>query len=273
MQQLCLSDDERQQWREHGFFTRAAQFDEAELAALRDAVEQAAQRAAAATRAAHSRTYFLDRKRFVDVDQATVQFEHNPGSETVRVLEPVHLFDARVDALVDDVRLTLPMQSLVRCDTLALWTTKLNLKSAAGSGFGWHQDSPYWMHDCPHVEQLPNVMLALDPQCTDNGCFRIIRGSHKQGVLPGTADGSQLGGFYTNPRCFSLQDDVPMEVAAGTLIFFHAHTVHGSQPNTSEQARRALILTYQPGGYPTLKTGKVRAVCTAGSLGGGKVLV
>jgi ectoine hydroxylase-related dioxygenase (phytanoyl-CoA dioxygenase family) len=134
------------------------------------------------------------------------------------------------------------------------------MKTAAGSGFGWHQDSPYWMHDCDHVEQLPNVMLALDAQSPANGCFRVIRGSHKQGILPGTDDGTQLGGFYTDPQCFSLQDEVAMDVAAGALIFFHAHSVHGSLPNESGRSRRAFIFTYQPGDFPMLKNGEVRNV-------------
>ena len=76
-------------------------------------------------------------------------------------------------------------------------------------------------------------MLALDAQSPANGCFRIIRGSHKLGILPGTDDGTQLGGFYTDPTAYSLEDEEAMHVEAGALIFFHAHSVHGSQPNTS----------------------------------------
>ena len=152
------------------------------------------------------------------------------------------------------------MTSLVGCDALALWTVKLNMKTASGSGFGWHQDAPYWIHDSDDVERLPNVMLALDAQSPANGCFRIIRGSHKHGILPGTDDGSQLGGFYTDPRSFDSAAEVPMRVAAGALIFFHAHSVHGSLPNQSAQPRRALIFTYQPGGLAMLKNGEVREV-------------
>jgi ectoine hydroxylase-related dioxygenase (phytanoyl-CoA dioxygenase family) len=51
---------------------------------------------------------------------------------------------------------------------------------------------------------------------------------------------------------------VLLEVPAGSLVFFSPHTVHGSGPNRSNQARRALIVTYQPAGFPTLKTRRVR---------------
>ncbi len=256
--ELGLSPCERRQWQEQGYFIRHRQFGETELQQLRQAATEAAARADLRTRQGH--TYFLDNKRFVDVEAATVQYEHVPGSNTVRVLEPVNLFHEQIDRLVDDARLARPMQDLVGAASLALWTAKLNMKSAAGSGFGWHQDAPYWMHDCPHVDQLPNVMLALDAQSPANGCFRIIRGSHKLGILPGTDDGTQLGGFYTDPAAFNLEDEVAMRVDAGALIFFDAHSVHGSLPNTSEHPRRALIFTYQPGGCPMLKNGEVRNV-------------
>jgi ectoine hydroxylase-related dioxygenase (phytanoyl-CoA dioxygenase family) len=51
----------------------------------------------------------------------------------------------------------------------------------------------------------------------------VIRGSHANGCLPGTDNGTQLGGFFTDHSCFDEKDAVPMEVDAGSLIFFNAH--------------------------------------------------
>jgi ectoine hydroxylase-related dioxygenase (phytanoyl-CoA dioxygenase family) len=45
---------------------------------------------------------------------------------------------------------------------------------------------------------------------------------------------------------------------AGSLIFFHPHSVHGSEPNRSARERRALVLTYQPGGLRHFKVDAVR---------------
>ena len=135
---------------------------------------------------------------------------------------------------------------------------KLNLKSSKdGSGFGWHQDSPYWIHDCSHVDLLPNVYLALDDANRQNGCFRLINQSHLKGCLPGIDNATQLGGFYTNPDFFDLSDEVLMEVPAGSLVFFNPHIVHGSEPNESDKPRRAFIMTYQPANNPMLKSGLI----------------
>ncbi len=254
-----LSDAEMQHWQSEGFLIRRQVFTGEHLARLQQAVERAA--AKAYDLVPDGKTYHLDGKRFVDINQMTVQFEHQPGSDTIKVIEPVHQLDSVLSELIDDPRITEPMQDLVGSESLALWTDKLNLKRPhEGSGFGWHQDSPYWMHDCQHLDQLPNVYIALDDATRENGCLRLIRGSHLQGCLPGTEDGSQLGGFYTSLNCFDPADEVLLEAPAGSLAFFNAHTIHGSEPNQSDQPRRALVLTYQPGGFPQLKSGQQREI-------------
>ena len=129
-----------------------------------------------------------------------------------------------------------------------------------GSGFGWHQDSPYWIHDSNDVDTLPNVYICLDDAHKSNGCFSVIARSHTNGCLPGTSDGSQLGGFYTDPRLFDLKNKVDIEAAAGSLIFFNPHIVHGSSPNKSKNERRAYIVTYQPSDRAMLKSGLVKNI-------------
>jgi len=146
------------------------------------------------------------------------------------------------------------MRGLVGSERVSLFTDKINLKRPReGSGFRWHQDSPYWNHACNHVDQLPNVMLALDDATQENGCFRVIRASHVKGSLPGLEGQGTLGPLFTDPRYFDEADQVPVEMPAGSLAFFSPHTVHGSEPNRSDQPRRALILTYQPAGHKMFK--------------------
>ncbi|MEQ8859111.1 MAG: phytanoyl-CoA dioxygenase family protein [Pseudomonadales bacterium] len=251
-----LGANDAEQYQRDGYFVRASCFSDAELNDLRNAAESAAARAG--RRLVDGRAYVLDGKRFVDVDHVTIQMEHDSGSRAIRVIEPVHDLDERLADLARDRRLVEPMRGLVGTPAVTLWTDKLNLKRPRqGSGFGWHQDAPYWIHDCPHVDRLPNVMVAFDDATRANGCFKVVRGSHRNGCLPGTDDGSQLGGFYTDPGSFDAHDEVSLEVAAGSLIFFDPFIVHGSEPNTSDLPRRAMVLTYQPAGFPMLKSGRV----------------
>lgn len=252
-----LSAEELFDYKRHGFLKRPRVFGAGELASLRDAVERAVSKASALS--AQGKTYHLDEKRFVDVGDMTVQFEHSPSSNIVRVIEPVHHLDPLLEALVDDPRVVQPMQSIIGQTRLSVWTNKLNLKRAGdGSGFGWHQDSPYWVHDCGHVDLLPNVYIAFDDASEANGCLQVVKGSHLEGCLPGTSNGTQLGGFFTDPDRFDETQAVLMEVPAGSMVFFDPHSVHGSSRNQSDRARRAIIMTYQPADFPMLKTGQVR---------------
>jgi ectoine hydroxylase len=250
---LRLRSDEHGAFARDGFFTRERAFGPAEIEALREAAERAVTRAEAAVRAG-GESYAVDGNRYHEAGGSTIQFEHTEVSRTIRVIEPCHHLDAGLDALIDDPRLVEPMCDLVGSQRVALFTDKLNCKRPReGSGFRWHQDSPYWAHFTPDVGRLPNVMVALDDASLGNGCLRVIRGSHLRGILPGRNGEGRLGPLFTDPRCFDVSAQVALAVPAGSLIFFSPHTVHGSEPNRSDRLRRALVLTYQPGGRRMFK--------------------
>ncbi len=248
-----LCDAERSAWREDGFFLRPTVFSEPELEVLRAAAERVGA-AAARIAAREGRAYQIDGNRYVDAGAMTVQYEHDSGTPTLRVVEPFHHLDPVFEQLLGDPRIVAPMCDLVGAERVALWTDKLNFKRPEeGSGFRWHQDSPYWAHASSHLDLLPNVMLALDDADVANGCLRIVRGSHRRGLLPGRQGDGVLGPLFTDPAAFDAGDEVPAVMAAGSLLFFSAHTVHGSEPNRSTRARRACVLTYQPPGFEMFK--------------------
>ncbi len=259
MSRWSLEPAEERSWREDGFFVRRAIFSESELEELRAAAERSVQRAQRGLATADD--YEIDGNRYREIEGATLQFEHSPRSRTLRVIEPFHPLDPHFDRLVDDPRLTEPMRDLLGSREISLFTDKLNLKRPReGSRFDWHQDSPYWTHFCDHVDQLPNVMLALDDAHESNGCLRVVRGSHRHGLLPGREGEGVLGPLFTHPGAFDASQQVPAAVPAGSLIFFSPHTVHGSEPNASDSLRRACVLTYQPGARRMFKVDAKR-VC------------
>ncbi|MGH7288359.1 MAG: phytanoyl-CoA dioxygenase family protein [Myxococcota bacterium] len=257
-----LSTRERSAWSEQGFFFREAIFARAELGELRDAAE-AVVAAAQLGLASATERYTIDGNRYAEIcvgsASATVQLEHAPESLTLRVIEPCHSLHPAFERLVDDARIVEPMRELVGAERVALFTDKLNLKRPReGSRFEWHQDSPYWAHFCTHLDRLPNVLVTLDDADAANGCFRLIAGSHRRGMLPGREGEGVLGPLFTRPDQFDERDAVSSELPAGSLVFFSPHSVHGSLPNRSERARRALVLTYQPADLRLFKLDRVR---------------
>ncbi|MFP6580792.1 MAG: phytanoyl-CoA dioxygenase family protein [Myxococcota bacterium] len=252
---FAATPDELRRYGEDGFFVRSAVFAPAELEVLRQAVEKVVAEAGE-----HGgKTYEIDGNRYRDTEAATLQYEHHASAETIRVIEPFHHLHPDLDRLVDDPRMTEAICGILSCPAVALWTEKINCKRPfEGSGFRWHQDSPYWSHACSDVERLPNVMLTLDDADEENGCFRVIRGSHRNGFLPGLDDESQLGPLFTDPKHFDETAEYKAILPAGSQVFFSPHSVHGSQPNRSDRPRRALVLTYQPAGRRMFKIDATR---------------
>jgi len=256
MLEFSFSQQELDAYWEDGYLIRQSVFSKDEVETLVTAAEQAENHALALSKL--GKTYILDGKRFVDSGKVTIQYEAE--SDKIKVIEPVHGLHPVLADLVKDSRIVHPMACILKTKNIALWTDKLNLKGPNGSGFGWHQDSPYWIHDSNHVDLLPNVLVTFDKANIENGCLRVIKGSHNKGCLPGKEDGTQLAGFYTNENCFSESNSVNMLAPAGSLIFFNPHAIHGSLPNHSKADRRAMVITYQPGGFPSLKSKEIYPV-------------
>jgi len=262
-----LTLEEREAYLEAGFFVRPAVFTPAEIETLQDAAERAVGVAQMAL-AQFQTDYCIDGHRYVETAGTTIQLEHEPGSKTLRVLEPFHHLDPRFAALIDAPHFVEPVRALLGCAEVALFTDKLNLKRPReGSRFCWHQDSPYWVFACSHVDRLVNVMLSLDAASASNGCLRVVPGSHRRGILPGLSGHETLAPLFTDPRSFDEASQVPIEVPAGSLLFFSPHAVHGSEPNLSSAPRRALLFTYQPAGHTMFKRPGERRAIVSGEAG------
>ena len=259
---FALTAAERIRWAEEGFFLRHQALEGEAVRALAAAAEHGVALADWGVATSRDR-YRIDGHEYVDATLAgrktTLQLEHLPESRTLRVIEPFHHLHLAFEKLVDDPRIVEPMRALVESERVALFTDKLNLKRPReGSSFQWHQDSPYWAHFCQHLDRLPNVMLALDDAYLGNGCLHLVRGSHRAGRLPGREGEGVLGPLFTHPEHVDEARVVPVEMPAGSLLFFSPHSVHGSPPNRSSRPRRALVLTYQPAGLRMFKADSVR---------------
>jgi hypothetical protein len=217
-----------------------------------------AERAETNSLCAREDDYAIDGNRYIEAGGSTIQYEYatreseagqggsDQSSDTIRVIEPFHHLHPIFDRLIDDERIVVPMRGIVGCERVALWTDKLNLKRPReGSGFRWHQDSPYWSHACDHVERLPNVLVALDDADENNGCFRVIRGSHSEGYLPGLGDGSRLGPLFTNPAAFDETDQVPAVVPADAARAIRAASCFRIRPTRRASRFRMAYLSLE----------------------------
>ncbi|MFD0960929.1 phytanoyl-CoA dioxygenase family protein [Paenibacillus chungangensis] len=116
----------------------------------------------------------------------------------------------------------------------------------AGTDFGspWHQDYPYWKGSHKY-----SVWIALDDADADNGCLRVVPGSHLYGDINHQGDASDGLGFGNRLREQDIDPDqiVDLKASKGDAIVFHDLLFHASYPNKSGKERWALISTYKDG--------------------------
>jgi len=225
-----------------------------ELEELRDVVEEVADgvRARALRDGAGPEHQLGDGHRIQFSSRAGIQWEWAEGSQQIRLIEPVDHLHPRFAALFDDPRLTGPAQRALGVDTLAPFTSKLNLKRAReGSEFPWHQDYPYWyVATGERAAEIVTAIVFLDDATRDNGAVRVLPGSHRSGPAPrNPLDPTH---FLTDPVRLDTGTEVVVEVPAGSVLWFDAFLVHRSSPNVSGGHRRALLPSWQPAGRPRL---------------------
>jgi hypothetical protein len=120
-----------------------------------------------------------------------------------------------------------------------LFKEKINFKLPGGAGFGAHQDAPAYttFNQRRHL----TVMIAADKSDTQNGCLEVVRGEHKSGILP------HPGGVLEEWLVKKWEQEnkwEPVEIEAGSVLFFGSALPHRSNKNISNRPRRAYYLTY-----------------------------
>jgi phytanoyl-CoA hydroxylase len=123
--------------------------------------------------------------------------------------------------------------------------TMLYFKPAGARGQALHQDN-FYLRAQPST--CVAAWLALDDCDEENGCMRIVPGSHHWPLLCTVkADTTQSFSDVTVPLPEG-QAVRPVLMKAGDVMYFNGQVVHGSFPNSSpDRFRRALIGHYVQG--------------------------
>lgn len=124
-----------------------------------------------------------------------------------------------------------------------LKSTRLFYKhSHTGSFVAWHQDGAPEQIIGDHV---PTIWLGLTAATVENGCLRVVPGSHKGGVVDHIRRPSEdnlTGGGTMADIEVETAHDVVME--PGQMSVHHPLIMHGSSPNTSDGPRIGFSATY-----------------------------
>ncbi len=128
---------------------------------------------------------------------------------------------------------------------ILLWDSAYVIKEPNNKKYvSWHQDLTYWGLD---GDELVTAWVALSEVTTENGCMKILPGSHHQGKHDHHSTFDEENILHRGQELSAEIDEeqtVSVELEAGEVSFHHGWLAHASKPNLSEERRIGLSLQY-----------------------------
>jgi hypothetical protein len=156
----------------------------------------------------------------------------------------VHMVFSWADALIRHPAVLDAVEALIGPDIL-VWNAAVLIKKPQNRDFvSWHQDIYYWRN---HPDDVVGAWIAIADSTPENGCVRVIPGSHKEGIRR-HADTFAADNMLSRGQQIAEPVDesraADMALRAGEMSLHHTMTVHSSRPNRSEQVRMGFVVTY-----------------------------
>jgi ectoine hydroxylase-related dioxygenase (phytanoyl-CoA dioxygenase family) len=166
-------------------------------------------------------------------------------------LDMLHVRDPRLlEFLLDDAVLDL-VEPIVG-PNIGLWASHfLSKQPYQGKATPWHEDSAYWAGRVSTMEGICTVWLALDLVNRENGCMKVIPGTHLSvgGFSEYEAtDNAVLNIFdrQIKPELIDESDAVYFELQPNECSLHEARIMHGADANTSPRRRAGYTMRYFP---------------------------
>lgn len=148
--------------------------------------------------------------------------------------------------LARDPRILDMVEQLIGPDII-LWGCHVFCKPGGdGLETPWHQDGEYWP-----IRPLATltVWIAIDESIEENGCLRVIPGSHlaRTTVAHDMEDREDLT-LTLRARADSFDENtaVSLELQPGQMSFHDVYMLHGAAQNRSPKRRAGVALRYMP---------------------------
>jgi ectoine hydroxylase-related dioxygenase (phytanoyl-CoA dioxygenase family) len=172
------------------------------------------------------------------------------GNEAPALLFWPSLANRKLDAFRTDRRLRAIVSELLGPDIKQLNNQLYYRLPGDGDSFAWHQDI---MFRAP-LDEYPGIVendaylqtaIVVDAMNPENGGVEFVLGSHRLGDLGLVDVGSRaLRGFdrTRNAAAFAELPTRIFEAEPGDVLIWSSLTVHGSEPNRSDQHRMYYVI-------------------------------
>ncbi|TVY10236.1 phytanoyl-CoA dioxygenase family protein [Paenibacillus cremeus] len=128
---------------------------------------------------------------------------------------------------------------------IGLWSSHFICKDPyVGRATPWHEDSAYWKGRLNGFDKIVTVWLAIDRSNKENGCMRVLPGTHNNGF----SDYEEVDGsknlFRTQIKNIDDSKAVYFELERGECSLHDSRIIHGATPNTSPYRRCGYTMRY-----------------------------
>ena len=148
-----------------------------------------------------------------------------------------YLRGSSLDALVNSPHLRAIASQLMEGES-SLYLPFTAVKSGGGGGeFHVHQDNQYTRFDGPGI----NIWIAISKMTPENGCLQVVPRSHQNGTIE-SVQSPDSDGHRTIAG--QVERSFPVRMNAGDAIAFSRLTLHGSGPNSTDEARFAYAVQF-----------------------------
>jgi non-heme Fe2+,alpha-ketoglutarate-dependent halogenase len=159
------------------------------------------------------------------------------GKPTAQQLSQTHLHFRWAYDLATHPRVLDAVEDVLGPDIL-VWTVSIFPKHGRDPAYvSWHQDGTYWALD---TTQVATAWVALTDSTVENGCMRVVAGSHQRPILPHrethAADNLLSRGQEVEVEV-KEEDATDIVLNAGQMSLHHVNIIHGSNPNRSAGRR------------------------------------
>jgi ectoine hydroxylase-related dioxygenase (phytanoyl-CoA dioxygenase family) len=128
---------------------------------------------------------------------------------------------------------------------IALWSSHFLSKDPfTGKPTPWHEDSAYWQGRLSAYDRIVTVWLALTRSDCENGCVRVIPGTHNAGFSEYEATGRER--FFATQIKGEVDESsaIDFELGPGECSLHDGRIIHGARANTSPHRRTGYTMRY-----------------------------
>jgi ectoine hydroxylase-related dioxygenase (phytanoyl-CoA dioxygenase family) len=183
--------------------------------------------------------------RFAELQAIFEEHLANKGAKLSDELDVPHFSDPRLlNFLLSDE--ALDMVEPILGPNIGLWASHFICKDPySGRPTPWHEDSAYWEGRVSFYSKIVTIWLALDPATRENGCMRVIPGTHDNGfsAYEDLANPTAYT-FGTQIKNVDESKAVYFELKPGEFSMHDARLIHGAEANTSPYRRCGYTMRY-----------------------------